>query len=111
MGFLQRLDLTYLNDIYFFQVAKKKATQIKKAPPPPEVKELSIEDDIDEVVVKNWLDNNFHTNHFWQLNYFELILQAPLAKTIAKKSKAVNNKTAEAKQLSEADEKSYGMFW
>lgn len=59
MGFLQRLDLTYLNDIYFFQVAKKKATQIKKAPPPPEVKELSIEDDIDEVVVKNWLDNNF----------------------------------------------------
>ncbi|KAI7789596.1 putative nucleolin, partial [Triplophysa rosa] len=59
------------------KVATKKAPQIKKTPPPPGVKEGSIEEDTNE---------------------------APLAKTIAKNSEAVNNETAEAKQPSEADD-------
>lgn len=45
-------------------------------------------------------------------NLTTFIMQAPLAKAIAKNSEAVNNKTSEAKQPSVADDsvESYGKF-
>ncbi|XP_056614775.1 nucleolin-like [Triplophysa dalaica] len=59
------------------KVATKKAPQKEKTPPPPRVKEGSMEEDINK---------------------------APLAKAIAKNSEAVNNKTSEGKQPSVADD-------